>query len=244
MVGLSTPAFGSKVEAFAKQNAKGGKSKPSPQNAAVISIALFGIELTRIGQTAEERLAGSSLQLALMDYSKKNPSAQTACEAALRTWRDVHAAQKTAVSPAPEEPPRQSSGDALQQLWLREMAVSAASFMIMQAHWIQTMPESPRFDGPTAAAFAYGVWDSVTQKLNNEQFADSLFLFASKWMNTDDQQLVEETANAMSCFGHDSGFQEVVIIGGRAFQTWINGPKGDFFPIHLGQCMTHALRRA
>jgi hypothetical protein len=239
MVGLSTPAFGGKIEAFAKRNGRWGKGKLSPQDAAVASVTLFGIELASKGQTSEERLAGSSLRLALIDYSKQNPSSQTACEAALKTWVEVHEAQKTGNPPKTQSPP-QLNENAIQQGWLQGMAESAASFMTMQGRWIQMMPEAPEFDGPVAAAFAYGVWDSITQKLNNDEFTESLLLFASKWMNTDKQSTIEETANAMLRFGHDSAHQDTVIAGGRAFQVWIGGPKGDFFPVHLGQCMIRA----
>jgi hypothetical protein len=115
MVGLSTPAFGSKVETFAKQNGKWGKSDLSPQYAAVISVALFGMELARKGQTSEERLAGSSLRLALIDYSKQNPSAQTACKAALTTWVEAHEAEKTRSSFPPAQLAPQPNLNNIQQ---------------------------------------------------------------------------------------------------------------------------------
>jgi hypothetical protein len=105
------------------------------------------------------------------------------------------------------------------------------------------MPEPPEFDGPTAAAFAYGVWDSITQNMSNDEFTASLFLFASKWLNTDKQKTIGETANAMLLLGNDPAYNETVITGGRAFQTWIDGSKGDFLPVHLGQCMTQASSR-
>ena len=120
------------------------------------------------------------------------------------------------------------------------MAELAASFMTMQASWIQMMPEAPELDGPTAAAFAYGVWDSITQNLNNDEFTASLFLFASKWLNTDKQKTIGETVNAMLLFGNDPACNETVVIGGRVFQTWMDGSKGGFFPVHLGQCMIQA----
>ncbi len=130
---------------------------------------------------------------------------------------------------------------------LQEMARSAASFMVMQTRWIQTMaPDRPNFDGPTAAAFAYGVWDSITQQmnLNDDEFLDSLALFASRWLDTHDEKTIDETTNAMLCFGDDATYHQSVVAGGKAFRTWLSDePKGDFFPVHLGQCMALVPRK-
>jgi hypothetical protein len=95
MVGLSTPAFGSKIEDFAKRNDTWRKGKLPPHDAAVFSVALFGIDLAGNGKASEERLAGSSLRLALIDYSRQNLSSQSACAAALRAWVEVHDAQRS-----------------------------------------------------------------------------------------------------------------------------------------------------
>jgi hypothetical protein len=90
MVQLSTPAFGGKVETFTQRQSKWSNSKLTPQDAAITSIALFGIELARHGQTPEERLAGTTLQMALIDYSKQYPSAKAACVACLEKWVKDH----------------------------------------------------------------------------------------------------------------------------------------------------------
>jgi hypothetical protein len=75
MIQLSTPALAGKIETFSQRKGKWSKSSLAPQDAAVTSIALFGMELARGGQTPNERLAGSTLQMALIDYAKQNPSA-------------------------------------------------------------------------------------------------------------------------------------------------------------------------
>jgi hypothetical protein len=106
----------------------------------------------------------------------------------------------------------------VQQEWLKGMAESAASFMTMQSRWIQMMPEAPEFDWRVAAAFAYGVWDSITQKLDSDEFTASLILFAAKWMNTDKPSTIEETTKAMLQFGSDDVYKDTVISGGRSFQ--------------------------
>jgi hypothetical protein len=239
MVQLSTPAFAAKVEALTRRKGRWSKSSLGPQDAAIASIALFGMELARQGQTQNERLAGSTLQMALIDYAKANPSAQAACTAVLTKWVEIRPASS---QPAASSPPACSAHQAVRDIdgaWLQEMAKSAASFMAMQARWIQTMTDRPDFNGPTAAAFAYGVWDSVTQqvKLDDDAFLDSLILFASRWLDTDDEKTIDETINAMLCFGDDAAYHQSVVAGGRAFRAWLNGPKGDFFPVHLGQCM-------
>ena len=143
---------------------------------------------------------------------------------------EVHEAQKT-------RDPSGSNDNAIKQQRLQGMAELAVSFMTMQARWIQMMPEPPEFDGGVTAAFAYGVWDSITRQLDNDEFTASLALFVSKWMSTDKQSTIDETTNAMVRFGHDPGYKDVVISGGRAFQVWVGEPKGDFFPVHLAQCM-------
>ena len=89
MLQLSTPALGGKIEVFSQRKGKWSKSSLAPQDAAVTSIALFGMELARHGQTPNERLAGSTLQIALIDYAKENPAAKTACTAVLAKWVEI-----------------------------------------------------------------------------------------------------------------------------------------------------------
>src|SRR6478752_5743469 len=86
MIGLSTPALASKIEAFSQREGKWSKTRLAPQDAAVTSIALFGMALSRDGGQPDQRLAGSTLQIALIDYSTNNPSAEPACRAALAKW--------------------------------------------------------------------------------------------------------------------------------------------------------------
>jgi len=90
MAQLSAPTFCSKVEAFTQRQRKWSDSNLTPQDAAITSIAIFGIELAKHGQTPEERLAGTALQMALIDYSGQNPSAKTACAACLTKWVNDH----------------------------------------------------------------------------------------------------------------------------------------------------------
>ena len=90
MVQLSTPAFGGKVEAFTQRQRNWSSTGLSPEEAAITSIALFGIELALHGQTPGERLAGTTLQMALIDYSNQNPSATAACTACLAKWVKDH----------------------------------------------------------------------------------------------------------------------------------------------------------
>jgi hypothetical protein len=75
---------------FSQRERKWSESSLSPQDAAVTSIALFGIALVRSGETPEQRLAGRMLQIAVIDYSKENPSARTACYACLDMWVKDH----------------------------------------------------------------------------------------------------------------------------------------------------------
>jgi hypothetical protein len=261
MIQLSTPALAGKIEVFSQRKGKWSKSTLSPQDAAVTSIALFGMELARYGQTSNERLAGSTLQMALIDYAKKNPSAKAACTAVLSKWVEVrpHARRPAAPSSTASSAPQTADGMETKEpqdmaaaaetdigkAWLQTMAESAARFMVMQESWLKMMPEPPEFDGPTAAAFAYGVWDSIAQQMNlyGDGFLDTLVFFALKWLDTQDKKTIAETVNAMLRTGNDPDYQRSVVAGGQAFRTWWAGPKGDFFPIHLGQCMALAARK-
>ena len=122
--------------------------------------------------------------------------------------------------------------------WLQTIGESAARFMSEQASWVRVMPEPPEFDGPTAAAFAYGVCDSIVQSIDLDRttFFTWLKFFAAKWLQTSDPKTINETAEAMLVLGTDPAYRDTVIAGGRAFQQWQKGAKGVWAPVHLGQC--------
>jgi hypothetical protein len=233
MVHLSTPALAGKIEAFTQRQRKWSDTELSPQAAAITSIAVFGMELARHGQTPAERLAGSSLKLALIDYSKATPSAQAACVAVLTKWQEVR-------------PERQSAPHSVVDggvAWTTA-AKAAAAFMTIQAGFLKALPEPPEFDGPTAAAFAYGVWDAATQPmgLSDDESLDSLCGFVTQWLAGAEPKTVAETVEAIVEHGTQDRFTDTVVTGGQAFRVWQQGPPGDWFPVQLGQCLIQTAR--
>ena len=86
MINLSTPSLAGKIEAFSQREGKWSSSSLPPQAAALTSVAMFGVALVRHGETADERLAGSTLKLALADYGTKNPEAEHTCATLLTMW--------------------------------------------------------------------------------------------------------------------------------------------------------------
>ena len=118
----------------------------------------------RHGDSPNERLAGSTLQMALIDYAKQNPSVEVACRAALSKWVEARPHEHRAAAPSSAGGYASQTADNGRAGALLDLAESAASFMVMQMRWIQTMTERPEFDGPTAAAFADGVWTRLPSR--------------------------------------------------------------------------------
>lgn len=247
MIQLSTPALAGKIETFSQRKGKWSKSSLAPQDAAVTSIALFGMELARGGQTPNERLAGSTLQMALIDYAKQNPSAQAACTAALAKWVEVrpHARQSTEPSSAATSAPAMNDG--MDKTGLQYFAESAASFMAMQARWIQTMTDRPEFDGPTAAAFAYGAWNSVTQQLNlnNDDLLGSLILFASRWLDTQEKKSSTRLSTRCCILGMIRAIISPLLRAGGPFaRGWLNRKATSFRSISANAWLWRRPKRA
>jgi hypothetical protein len=121
---------------------------------------------------------------------------------------------------------------------------AAAAFMTIQAGVLKALPEPPEFDGPTVVAFAYGVWDAATQPMNlsNDEFLDSLCGFVTEWLAGAEPKTVTETVEAIIDHGTQDGFMDTVVTGGQAFRAWQQGPRGDWFPVHLGQCLNRTAR--
>jgi hypothetical protein len=86
MLGMSIPAVGWRVEECAQRNGPRHLKNLSPQAAAVGAVALFGMWLAEFGQTEAECLAGTALQMAIMDYTKQNPLVEPTTKLFLGHW--------------------------------------------------------------------------------------------------------------------------------------------------------------
>ncbi len=139
LVQLSTPAFAGKIETYTQRQEKWSDSGLSPQDAAIASIAQFGMDCAYDGETPEERLAGSTLQLALMDYAKHNPSAEATCRECLGVWIEEHQSRRPTTEPDQTKPVSAivSLPDRFHVLLLKGDAAASATIL----RWILMLPE-------------------------------------------------------------------------------------------------------